>query len=41
MVHPGKNRNVPDPWSGGEDGYHEVYAILDEACEKIIGEWIK
>lgn len=37
-VHPGKNMNVPDPWYGGEDGYHEVYEILDEACDKIINE---
>ena len=38
-IHPGKNMNVPDPWYGGEDGYHEVYEILDEACEKIINEF--
>lgn len=39
LVNPGKNLNVPDPWYGGEDGYHEVYAILDEACDKIISEF--
>ena len=39
LVKPGKNLNVPDPWYGGEDGYHEVYQILDEACEKIICEF--
>ena len=39
LVKPGKNMNVPDPWYGGEDGYHEVYQILDEACEKIICEF--
>ena len=38
-IHPGKNMNVPDPWYGGEDGYHEVYEILDKACEKIINEF--
>lgn len=39
LVYPGKNLNVPDPWYGGEDGYHEVYAILNEACDKIISEF--
>lgn len=38
LVKPGKNLNVPDPWYGGEDGYHEVYQLLDEACDKIIEE---
>ncbi len=33
---PGSNGCVPDPWYGGEDGYHNVYAMIDEACEKII-----
>lgn len=35
-IHPGKNMSVPDPWYGGEDGYIEVYNLLDEACERII-----
>lgn len=30
------NRNIPDPWYGGEDGYHKVFALIDEACKKII-----
>lgn len=38
MMYPGKNQNVPDPWYGSEDGYHTVYEMLDEACEKIIIE---
>ncbi len=33
---PGKNKNVPDPWSGPESGYHEVYALIEKACEAII-----
>ena len=35
-LHPGKNKNVPDPWYGTEPGYHEVYKLIDETCERII-----
>ncbi|MFC2187868.1 low molecular weight protein-tyrosine-phosphatase [Fulvivirgaceae bacterium LMO-SS25] len=28
--------NVPDPYFGGMDGFHEVYEILDRSCEKLI-----
>jgi len=34
-LHPGQNKDVPDPWYGDEDGYDEVYALLNEACEAI------
>lgn len=30
------NTDVPDPWYGGEDGYHQVYALLEERCKQII-----
>ena len=33
---PGQQRDVPDPWYGGEDGYHEVYELIDKNCERII-----
>ena len=35
-LHPGKNMDVPDPWYGPEPGYHEVYKLIDEACDAII-----
>lgn len=35
-VYPGEQVEVPDPWFGGEDGYHEVYGMISAACEKII-----
>ena len=35
-VHPGRNEDVPDPWSGPESGYHEVYQMIDKAADKII-----
>ena len=38
-LHPGKNMDVPDPWYGAEPGYHEVYAMIDKACDKIIDKY--
>lgn len=35
-LYPGKNMDVPDPWYGHEPGYHEVYELIDKACEAII-----
>ena len=33
-LYPGENRSVPDPYFGGEDGFENVFRMLDEACEK-------
>ncbi len=33
---PQQNRDVPDPWYGPEKGYHDVFDLIDKACEKII-----
>lgn len=30
-----ENVDVPDPYYGGEDGFENVYRMLDEACAKI------
>jgi len=35
-LYPGKNREVPDPWYGTEEGYHSVFEMLDKACDQII-----
>ena len=35
-LHPGKNEDVPDPWYGPEPGYHDVYKMISEACDKLI-----
>jgi protein-tyrosine phosphatase len=32
--HPGENKSVPDPYYT-EDGFDEVYTLVDEACERI------
>jgi protein-tyrosine phosphatase len=36
---PGKNKDVPDPWFGTEPGYHQVYDLIEEACETIIKKY--
>ncbi len=38
-VHPGSNMPVPDPYFGAENGFREVHALLDEACDRIIEEF--
>ena len=38
-LYPGKNMNVPDPWYGPEPGYHQVYKMIDAACEKIVSKF--
>jgi protein-tyrosine phosphatase len=35
-VYPGSNKEVPDPWEGGEEGFHMVYKMIEKACESII-----
>lgn len=36
---PGEERDVPDPWYGGEDGYHEVFEIINNNCNSIIKKY--
>ena len=38
-LHPGKNLDVPDPWYGPEPGYHDVYAMIDKACDGIVSKY--
>jgi protein-tyrosine phosphatase len=35
-LYPGQNRDVPDPWYGDEDGYHEVFELINRTCDAII-----
>jgi protein-tyrosine phosphatase len=35
-LHPGQNKDVPDPWYGNEDGYVNVYDLIDKTCDAII-----
>ena len=34
--YPGEDRDVPDPWSGPESGYHLAFEIINNNCERII-----
>ncbi len=35
-VYPGRNEDIPDPWSGPESEYREVFNMIEMACNKII-----
>ncbi len=34
-IHPGSHWEVPDPYYGGDEGFREVFEMLDKACEQI------
>lgn len=34
-THPNKGFDVPDPYYGGDQGFEEVFQMLDEACNVI------
>ncbi len=36
LVHPSQNFDVPDPYYGGDQGFENVYQMLDEACDIIV-----
>jgi len=38
-LYPGLNMDVPDPWYGPEPGFHDVFKMLERACEKIIEKY--
>lgn len=35
-INPGRNQQVPDPYFGGDDGFENVYQLLDEATDQIV-----
>ena len=35
-IFPGENVDVPDPYYGGDQGFENVFQMLDEACENIV-----
>jgi len=37
----GCNESVPDPWYGGEDGFVEVFDLIDKTCEAIVKKYAK
>ena len=34
-IYPHQNHSVPDPYTGGIQGFENTYKMLDEACEQI------
>jgi len=38
VSHPGRNKDVPDPWYGGSEGFVEVYKMLELACEELLAK---
>jgi protein-tyrosine phosphatase len=35
-ITPGSNAAVPDPYYGGEDGFQNVFELIDQACLRIV-----
>jgi protein-tyrosine phosphatase len=35
-VYPGSDMSVPDPYFGGEQGFENVFILLDKACDVIV-----
>jgi protein-tyrosine phosphatase len=35
----GQNVDVPDPWYGPEQGYHEVFKLINDACDAVIKKY--
>lgn len=40
-LHPNENRAVPDPYFGGEQGFEDVFVLLDRVCSQIASRLIK
>ena len=38
-LHPGAQQDVPDPWYGEQDGYHEVFELISNTCDNIIEKY--
>ena len=38
-LYPGSNRSVPDPWYGPEEGYKEVYDLIEQTCRAIVKKY--
>ena len=38
-LYPGLDRSIPDPWSGPEKEYQEVYEMIDAACSAIVKKY--
>ncbi len=36
-LYPGQHREVPDPYFGGEQGFEDVFLLVEKACTAIAG----
>lgn len=36
LLYPGENRDVPDPYYGEEDGFEDVYTLLDQCSSELV-----
>jgi len=36
LLHPNEHIEVPDPYYGGDDGFDNVYDMLDKACDRFV-----
>ena len=39
--HPNMNLSVPDPYYGGEDGFEDVYNLLNDAVTTLVARLLK
>jgi protein-tyrosine phosphatase len=40
-LYPFEKRSVPDPWYGNEEGYADVYNMIETTCKTIIDKYNK
>ncbi len=38
-LYPFENRNVPDPFGNGENAFHNIYQLIDEACTMVVKKY--
>jgi protein-tyrosine phosphatase len=41
LIEPGKNNEVPDPWSSEEARYHEVFEMINRACKTFVDNHLR
>jgi protein-tyrosine phosphatase len=39
LSHPGEDKEVPDPYFGGDEGFQHVYDLIDDATDRLINEF--
>ena len=41
LIDESESKDVPDPWFGGDEGFVEVFEMLDKACENFLIRQLK